>query len=518
MLVTALLFAACGNTTSSPAISGNASSPGASASGPASQPTASDKRIVWASRETIDSAWALETDDAYTLQSMGVGETLARTGFDGLLEPRLATDWKRTGDLTWEFTLKEGVTFHDGTPFDADAVALALTHLLSVEAPARSFNPTTIASVEAIGANIVRVTTKEPNALVPYYVASPSTVILAKKAYAGGQIDPIKTGTGPFVMTATNLPQSATLDRNETYWGGSVGLAGAEVRFVSDGGTRATLVQTGEAQLADNMPIPVIPTLEADPNIAVVRGPLARTNTMYMNNQKAPLSDVRVRQAIQSAIDVDALANSVLEGAVVPAIGPFSPTAAWAPEGAKPIARDLDKAKTLLADAGIQPGSLTLGLWAYPSRPELPDIAVAIQAMLLEAGINVEVRVADYAALEPDVLAGKFDMMLLSRSYLVDINDPIGYLRSDYSCEGTYNLSHFCDEAVDAQLEKALTNDDPEGRYPIYSELATKLQTDAVDVFLYHPQEISAHSQKLQNYRIHPLQHFVLTPELSLSE
>jgi peptide/nickel transport system substrate-binding protein len=483
-----------------------------------SQPTTSEKRVVFASRETIDAAFAVETDDAFTVHSIGVAETLARTGFDGLLEPGLATAWERTGELTWEFTLREGVKFHDGTPFDADAVASALTHLLGVEAPARSFNPATFTSVEAVGTNVVRVTSAQPNVLVPYYLASPSTIIYAKKAYGGQQIDPVQAGTGPFMITSTNLPQSLTLERYADYWGGPVALAGGEVRFVPDGGTRATLVQTGEAQLADNMPIPVVPTLEADPNVAVVRGPLARTNTLYLNNKKAPFTDIRVRQAIQSAIDVDALSNAVLEGAVAPGIGPFSPTAAWAPKGAQPVTRDLDKAKALLAEAGIAPGSLTVGLWAYPSRAELPDVAVAIQAMLLEAGINVEVRVADYAALEPDVLAGNFDMMLVSRSYLVDINDPIAYLRSDYSCEGTYNLSHFCDEAVDAQLQAALTNVDATSRYATYSEIASKLQADAVDVFLYHPQEISATSKSLQNYRIHPLQQFVLTPELALAD
>jgi peptide/nickel transport system substrate-binding protein len=319
-------------------------------------------------------------------------------------------------------------------------------------------------------------------------------------------------------MTSMNLPQSVTLDRNEDYWDGPVALAGAELRFIPDGGTRATLLQTGEAHAGNSLPIAAIPTLEADGNLVVVRGAQPRTNSLYINNQKAPLNDVRVRQAIQAAIDTDAIANVILEGAVEPAIGPFAPTAAWAPAGAQPIARDLDKARSLLADAGIAEGSLTLGLWAYPGRPELPDVAVAIQGMLAEVGINAEVRVADYAALEPDVLAGNFDMMLLSRSYLTDINDPAGYLRSDYTCEGSYNLSHFCDEEVDGQLEEVLVNEEPDARYAVYSQLATKFHEEAIDVYLYHPQAIGANSSRLQNYQFHPMEHFVLTKDLNLSE
>jgi peptide/nickel transport system substrate-binding protein len=264
------------------------------------------------------------------------------------------------------------------------------------------------------------------------------------------------------------------------------------------------------------VPIPLLPSLEADPNVTVVRGDLSRTNSLYLNNQKAPLDDVRVRQAIQAAIDVDVLANTVLEGAVSPGVGPFSRRAAWAPSGAAPVARNLDKAKALLAEAGIEPGSLTLGLWTYPSRAELPDVGVAIQAMLLEVGINVEVRVADYSALEPDVLAGNFDMMVLSRGYLNDINDPAGYLGADYTCAGSYNLSHFCDAAVDAALAGAVTNSDPEVRYAVYRDIATRLQTDAVDVYLYHPQELAATSNRVQGFVVHPMEHYLMTPAITL--
>ena len=522
LLAAVIVFAACSSTSTSPspsavpASSGPSASPAEVSTAPASSGAAGgDKRIVYATFETIDSAWALETDDAFMLTKTGVAETLTETDFDGALAPLLATAWKQTGDLTWEFTLRDGVKFQDGTPLDAAAVVGALNHLLHVQAPARSFNPKTIASVEAVGSNVVRVTSVAPNVLVPYYVASPNTVILDPKAYAGPQIDPMGTGTGPFTMVKADLPQSYTLDRNASYWGGSVGLAGVEVRLVPKGDTRATLIQTGEAQIASSLPITSVPTLTADSNISVADAPLARTNTLYLNNQKAPLNDVRVRQAIQAAIDTDSLSKDVLEGSVVPASGPFAANAPYAPKGAAPVVRDVEKAKSLLTAAGIAPGTLTLGLWTYPSRPELPDVAVALQSMLKDAGINVEVRVADYAALEPDVLAGKFDMMIVSRSYLIDINDPAGYLASDYGCAGGYNLSHFCDKTLDSGLSQALANPDPSARNTFYASFAAKLEADAVDVFLYNPQEISAIDKHIQNYRIHPLENFLLTSKLA---
>ena len=516
LLVAVVLVSACQGTASS----APTGTPTGTGSTPTDAPSVepSDKTITWASRETVDAAWAVETDDAYILTTSGVGETLIRTGFDGELEPFLATEWTRTGDLTWEFTLREGVVFHDGTAMDADAVAASLTYLLGVEAPARSFNPTSITSVEASGDGKVVVTSTAPNALIPLYVATPSTVILAAKAYTSGGVDPTEAATGPFAITAQNLPQGFTLTRNEAYWGGDVALAGVDVQLVPDGATRATLLQTGDADIASTLPIPTIPLIEAIADLTVVRGQLARVNSLYMNNSRAPTNDIKVRQAIQAAIDVDAIANQVLEGAVAPASGPFSANNAWAPEGATPIVADVERAKSLLAEAGFEEGELTLSLWTYPARAELPDVAVAIQGMLADAGIIVEIRVADYAAMEADVLAGNYDLFVLSRGYLTDINDPAGFLRADYTCAGTYNLSHFCDEAVDAQLEAAVSDEDPAARYAAYADIAAMLQENAVDVFLYNPQELAGISNKVQNFKIHPVEHYFLTPELSVSD
>lgn len=515
-LTIAIVLGACSPTTESPSVSsGESAAPGATTDA-STPPATSDERLIYASRETVDNAWALETDDAFLLTSLGVAEGLTRNGFDGSLEPRLATEWSRTGDLTWEFTLREGVTFHDGTPVDPTNVATALTHLLTVETPSRTFNAANIASVEASGANTVVVTSTAPNVLVPFFMASPNALVLAPKAYGANGIDPTEAGTGPFIIRSQNLPQGVSLDRNENYWEGPAKLFGVDVNFIPDPATRATQIQTGEAHIASSIPIPQLPTLEANPDLTVIRGDLSRTNSLYMNNKRAPFDDVRVRQAIQAAIDVDAIANTVLEGAVSPGVGPFSPTAPYVPQGAAPIVRDLDKANALLADAGIAPGSLTVGLWTYPSRAELPDVAVAVQAMLLEVGINVEVRVADYAALEPDLLAGEFDMLILSRGYLNDINDPAGYLGADYTCAGGFNMSHFCDPALDTALAAAVTQEDPQARYAVYSEIATQLQADAVDVFLYHPQELAATSTRVQGFVIHPMEQYLLTKDVTL--
>jgi peptide/nickel transport system substrate-binding protein len=486
------------------------------ASQPAPAAQASTEPFVFVYGFPPKGGWFLETDDAYTLSIMGVTDTLTRVDFGGTLQPDLATRWTQTEPTTWQFELRSGVNFQDGTPVDAAAVADSLSRLLDVKVPARSFNPKTIASVQADGSN-VKITTTSPNPLVPLIMASPNTAILSKAAYQPSAINPIGTATGPFVMTADNVPQSVTLKANAGYWGGAVGLKNVEVRFVPDVNTRAALARSGEAQLVAPVAIANVPTLKSDPNLQVIQGTVPRTTTMYLNNSKPPLNDVRVRQAIQSAVDVNSIASDVLEGAVIPAVGPFAPGQPYAPRDAKVAAYDVAHAKALLADAGVEPSSITLSLWAYPERPDIPTVAVAIQSMLKKVGINVEVRVANYNSMEADALAGNFDMFIISRGYTSDINDPLNYFIADYGCKGSYGMAHFCSQDVDDLLAKAGTLSDTDARYAMYRDLAAQIQSQAVNVFLYHETAIEVQSTRLQNYKIHSLNNYVLTPEMTLS-
>jgi peptide/nickel transport system substrate-binding protein len=476
-----------------------------------------DQRLVLASNFTPKSAWALETDDGIELSKAGVLEGLTRVDQEIQVQPALAESWKQTNPTTWDFTLRQGVKFHDGSNVDATAVAQALNHVLKVEAPPAAFSPDTVASVKAVDPQTVRITTKGPDPLIPHRMASPNTGILAPAAYQGGKINPVRTGTGPFVLVNEVPKQAITLERNASYWGGEVGLAGAEVRFIPDGGVRATQVRTNEAQIGVVIPIARLPELESAGDVRVNVQSLPRTTALYLNNAKAPFNKKEVRQAIQSAIDVQAIADNVYEGAAKPAVGPFLPDEPWGDPQAKPVARDLDKAKRLLAQAGVAPGSLEVGLWAYHERPELKDVATAIQAMLKEVGITAKIRNAEYAALEPDLFAGKFDMLLQSRNHLSAVADPAGFLTADYTCKGGFNISHFCDPSLDKQIAEASRLADANARYEIYRQVAAKVQADAVDVFLVHEQQHDALHASVQNYRLNPVGYYYLTADLALA-
>ena len=476
-----------------------------------------DQRIVVDNFRAPVADWALASDAAYILSLSGCLETLTRYDeTQGKIVPSLATEWKQVSDLEWDFTLRDGVKFQDGTPLTAAAVVGSLQNVLKADVPARAFSPKVVSGVKAVDEHTVRVTTPTESPQVPYRLASVNTGVLAPAAFKGESVDPFGHCTGPFKPVSEKPKQSLTLDRNEDYWGGKVQLAGAEVRFITDGATRTTQVQTGEADVSLSIPVSGLAALEGDSNVKLLKADSPRTATLYMNNGKAPFDDVDFRKAVRSALDLDALVASVYEGAAIPSTGPFAPSEPWAIEGAEAPKQDLEAAKKLLASAGYTAGR-PLEIVAIVERAEFADVATVIQENLKAVGVPVKIVTKEYAAVEPDLLSGNYDMVLSQRNRLIDIADPIGFLTADYTCEGTYNLSHFCNAEYDKKIAQAATTADSEERYRLYAEAGQILQDQAVNVWLVNEQAIDAVRADLQGHVQDPLARYVLRAETAKS-
>ena len=462
--------------------------------------------------------WAMETDDAFSLMRAGCLEGLTRIDFDQKLQPSLATTWEQSNPTDWDFSIRPGVRFHDGRDVDAAAVVNSLDRVLNASAPSRAFNPKVISKVEAIDEMTVRISTPTPSVLLPLRLASANTGILSPASYVDqGKVDPVDACTGPFVVKKVLAKQLLGMVRNDDYWGGEVGVEEAEVHYVTDGNTRVTQLRSGEAQIATKIPLAVRASLENMPEIVVHSLEVPRTTAMYLNNGKPPLDNPLVRKAIQAAVDVSAIVASAYEGIGTPAIGPFAPHEPWAPEVGV-VEHDPDRAIALLAEAGIEPGDLKFELRAYNSRPELPDVAQIIQHQLKAVGIDVAVIITDWAGLEPSFVGGTYDMAMMSRGHQLDVADPLGFLQADYSCEGGFNVSHVCNPEIDALLEDAAAMADNDSRFDHYRSVARWLQEEAVNVFIVHQQETNATHESVRNFRVHPLNHYYLTKDITLDE
>ncbi len=481
---------------------------------PAAEAVAQDKHLTVVHYSPPRAGWAMESIDAYVMTRFGCLETLTKYDGDNRLVPGLAESWSQSGDATWDFKLRQNVKFQDGAPFNADAVVAALNHVLTVPTPSRSLGPKTIAKVEALDASTVRITTPKPSQLLPYRMAAASAGILSPAAY-GKTINVFGTCTGPFRFVSEVPKQSLAIVRNDDYWGDKAKLAKVDVRWVIDAGTRVAQLRSGEAELVMEVPVSLAYGLNADKSKVVSAEPIPRIQTMIFNHQRKPFDNPLVRRAIQAALDVTAISEGVYEGYAEPASGPFAPGQPWRPD-LKPVAQDLDKAKALLAEAGVDPASVKIDMPVYNDRPDLPDIALVIQQQLQALGLTVNLRVANYAGIEPDLIDGKFDISFLSRNPLTDMADPSAYLASDYGCGGSQNFSKFCDKAFDDALAVASNAVSEQERYAGYEKLGRRLEEEAIAVFVVHPKQIDAHSAKLKNFKTDPLGYKLLTTEMDI--
>ena len=156
-----------------------------------------------------------------------------------------------------------------------------------------------------------------------------------------------------------------------------------------------------------------------------------------------------------------------------------------------------------------------MSCWPTTTGPSSPTSPPSSRHSWASWGIEVKIRAGEYASLEPDLLSGNFDATLLSRGYLVDVADPGGYLLSDWTCDGGYNIAHYCDPETDQMIQDAVGIENIDERNAAYQELATKLQSEA-SVFLLHEGAVWGTEADVANFQPHPLDYYVLTADLAL--
>jgi peptide/nickel transport system substrate-binding protein len=520
LLGCSMLLAACGGTAEVEATTGPESttaSTAPAATTETTQPAATETAELPLVRVGLqfdpDAGWALDTDDAFVLTNMGVTETLVSIDEQGEVEPGLAVSWEQVDDTNWHFTLEQGVAFHDGSTLDAEAVASALNWLFDSPTPPRGLAEGVEASV--VDAGTVQVTTTAADPLLPMRMASPSTAILSPAAYEADPPSPFGTGTGPFVLASAEPGQSAMLEPFAEHRDGAPTVA-VEVRFIPDSETRATALRTGELDIAEGIPSTQVALLEGD-GIVMTTLPTRRTTSIYPNTSRPPFDNPTARAALAAAIDRVVIAEGPLEGAFPPAGGLFTPADPWA-VGTAPSAGDTDAAAALLTEAGLSGDGLSVTIATYTDRTELPVVATALQAMLTAAGFDASVEVSEYAALEPSVLEGDFDLFVLARGYTVDVNDPAGMLESDVACDGSYNLARICDSELDAAIAELRSVSDPAARNDLIRGIEERILTENYLVPLIHGQAIVGSAPGVSGFEVHPLGHRLITGSIAVAE
>ncbi|POX45289.1 ABC transporter substrate-binding protein [Streptomyces sp. Ru72] len=438
------------------------------------------------------------SNDATVLSKLSVAEGLTALDRDGAAVPALAKSWKQQNDTTWTFELRKA-TFQDGTRVTAESVVDALDHAGAAEPKPRVLSDVSL-TAKAEDADTVTISTKAADPVLPLRLASPALSILSPKAYGkDGTANPVGTGTGPFEITKLTGKTGATLDRFDGYWGGKAKAPGIDVTWIADGTARANALRAGDVDIAEWIPTAQAKLLPKDTRHVV---PSVRTDSLILNTRSGIFTDATLRAAAREAVDGSALVDSVFGGYADPAQGLFGPAVSWAADKRVKVTGRAQAATA--AQVRAKTKGRTLRLATYTNRAELPEAATVLEQQMEKAGFAVKQDVREYTQMEADLLAGKYDAVILSRVTLLDTGDAVAYLASDFASDGVYNIAGLKDSKVDQAIKSAAEEGDTAKRQQdIMSAEADILRTDAV-VPLVHEKVVQGVSPKVEGVLLDP--------------
>ena len=418
------------------------------------------------------------------------------------LEGRLAKSWTISSDgRSFEFELRDGVMFHDGTALDAAAVKFSLERTRAMNPFAQaSFN--LINEIAVVSPRVVRIVLKEPYPAFMSILAQPQSAIVSAAAVArlGDQFAANPVGTGPFIFRSRQADTNIVLEANAQYFRGAPKLDRLVYRIIPNASTRRLELENGGVDIIQQagqlaaIPAETIQALRNNRNISIIEVPSQIIRQLEFNNNKTtgPIADIRVRRAITHAIDYDGLLQGVFGNTADRVYGPLTSNS-WA---FNPKIRDLAPkydpalARRLLAEAGIRPRSLTLPLYTFQGAL-WGAVATFVQANLADVGINVTIQQTEFPALRALHTSGNFDIALDGRQPWY--NDPdahitIGYLSSLADTAMTFRFPK--DDALDAQILKAQQTVAMEERKALYFKLQEDILARAPGAFLFSPKLI----------------------------
>lgn len=438
-----------------------------------------------------------------------VFDTLVTSDAKGQLVPALAESWKAVEPTVWEFTLRKGVRFSDGTPLTAEDVVFSLDRPASITNSPGPFTSYTnqITKKEAVDELTVRLHTATPYGPLPLDMIS--IFIVSKKAAEGAATEDFNNGTaligtGPFKFEAFRRGERITLTRNDTYWGEAADWDTVTFRILPSGAPRLSALLAGDVDVIENVPVADISRLKTNAQVTLAQHTTWRTLFWQLDQfrdqspfitdhagkplKENPLKDARVRQAISKAIHRAALVDRTLEGLAVPASNLNAP-GIFGYNDALPVeAYDPEGARKLLAEAGYPDGfALTLH---GPSNRYLNDeqVVQTVAQLLSRVGIRARVETQPVATYFGRARAGDFSVALLGWGSLAadfTLRSIVGTPDAETGW-GSWNWGRYSNAEVDTHVANALSLIDPAEREQSARKAAAIAMTDQAVIPLYH--------------------------------
>jgi peptide/nickel transport system substrate-binding protein len=427
-----------------------------------------------------------------------VYDTLVQPDAELQFEPALAESWEESDDqLLWTFTLREGVTFHNGRALTADDVVSSYERI--IDEGANAFRFANVEEVRAPDDRTVEIAVTQPTPnLLANIGAFKGMAIVPAEIVEDGSIGSEPVGTGPFRFVSYSEGSNIVLEANPDYWGEGPFVDGVEYRFISEGTVALTNLQTGEVDWTDNIPPQDAESILSDGELSAEAVPGNDYWYFAFNLEREPFDDVRVRQALAYGFDRGALTQAAQFDAATP-----NQTAI--PEGSffhsdyAPFDHDPDRARELLDEAGVE--GLEIDLMVTNEFEETIAAAQVLESQWADIGVDTSIRILDFSAWLDEQGEGTFDAFLLG--WLGNI-DPDDFYYAQHHSEGGFNFHGYANSEVDELLDAARTETDEDARKSLYDDAVEIIVDEVSYAYLYNPDIVQAWNPRLTDYEVRP--------------
>ncbi|PZF96031.1 ABC transporter substrate-binding protein [Micromonospora deserti] len=439
-----------------------------------------------------------KTSAYYSFQVLeNVYDTLVEPDANLDMQPSLATEWTTSDDqLVWTFTIREGVTFSDGSPLTSEDVVYSYNRIISEKLNA-AYKFTTVKSVTAPDPTTVVITLTAPTPnLLANLGGFKGVAIVQKTNVESGAVTTKPVGSGPFAVGSYTSGDTIKLVRNDNYWSDKPKLDGVTFTFVKDPTVALQNLRGGEVHWTDNLPPQQVPALRDADGLTVRSVPSSDYWYLALNQARKPYDDVKVRRAVAFALDREAITKAAKFGLATVNQTAIPRNSAFYYDYA-PFQRDPGQARQLLDQAGVS--GLTMDLMVTSEYPETVTAAQVIAAQLKEVGITVKIRTLDFGQWLDEQGKGNFDSFMLG--WLGNI-DPDEFYYAQHHSGGTFNFHKYRNPTVDRLLDQARTETDQAARKRQYDQVAKQIVDDASYIYLYNPDVVQGWSPQVSGYEV----------------
>lgn len=452
------------------------------------------------------------SDNPSIMTQLLIYDQLVRPSKDGTkLEPGLAEKWTVSQDgKEYRFTLRDNAKFSDGKPVTAKDVAFSLKRAASETSQwGRFFRP--IKVFEIVDDRTIVMKLDQPFTPMLNNLALFSASILPADLVEqqGTKFFEKPVGAGPFVLEQWNRGAKQVLSRNKNYWKpGKPTIDGAELQIIGEDNARVLKLRAGELDAIVGIPPNQVEGLKGDANIKVGVAPVFRAELVQLNTTKKPFDDPRVRQALNYAVNKDAIIKGILRGNGTVATSSL-PVMAYHNESLKPYPHDLAKAKELLKEAGYADGIKTTMLVSSGSVTHR-QVASAIQANLREAGVSVELQTIESSSMFSTTKSGNYEMSLsYTTSDTIDPDQLVGFTAINPERANAFH-TQWKDPRVNELYELERRTPDGEPRGKMFQEIEARVHEGAPFIFLYNQAETYASRGSVEGFQVLPTSNYAL--------